>query len=157
MQCNTSVKNKFHPLEKKPQLLIQTMSLTANNPTIDNLVQSSLESEANDLRLKWIPYSEITNMEPTIMLLLLGSDETCTPTLVSEFARIYSLPTHKYSNDVSQFRRYSTWLKNPNYLIKGFTKYEDNFYMVVDKRFYYCYSRYGFCIACGILWCSPVW
>src|SRR5205823_14486918 len=29
--------------------------------------------------------------------------------------------------------------------------------MVADKRFYYCYSRYGFCTACGILRCSPVW
>ena len=29
--------------------------------------------------------------------------------------------------------------------------------MVVDERFYDCYSRYGFCSACGILRCSPVW
>src|SRR5205823_7494099 len=39
----------------------------------------------------------------------------------------------------------------------GFTKYDDNYYMVADKLFYYCYSRYGFCAACGILRCSPVW
>ena len=91
------------------------------------------------------------------MLLLLGSDETCTPTLVSEFARIYSLPTHKYKNDVSQYRRYSKWLKSRNILVKGFTKSNDNYYMVADKRFYHCYSRYGFCSACGILRCSPVW
>ena len=26
-----------------------------------------------------------------------------------------------------------------------------------NRRFYYCYSRYGFCSACGILRCSPVW
>ena len=26
-----------------------------------------------------------------------------------------------------------------------------------DKLFYHCYSRYGFCAACGILRCSPVW
>ena len=29
--------------------------------------------------------------------------------------------------------------------------------MVVDERFYDCYSRYGFCSACGRLRCSPVW
>src|SRR6185503_13387106 len=28
---------------------------------------------------------------------------------------------------------------------------------VADKKFYHCYSRYGFCAACGILRCSPVW
>ena len=96
---------------------------TVNNPAIDSLVQSSLESEKKYLRLKWIPYEEFTNIKPTptdaiyyasrkqpdgkvkeTMLLLLGSSEECTPTLVSEFARIYSLPTHKYNNDdVSQF------------------------------------------------------
>ena len=32
---------------------------------IDNLVQSSLESEDEDLRLEWIPCNEITNIEPT--------------------------------------------------------------------------------------------
>src|SRR6185436_19559417 len=134
-------------------------------------------------RLEWIPYEEITNIKPThidnvhytiykrtddddddddddettVMLSLLGNDEICTPTLVSEFARIYSLPTHKYNNDVSQFRRYTTWLTERNELIKGFTKYGDNYYMVVKRRFYDCYSRYGFCSACGMLRCSPVW
>src|SRR6185369_7574248 len=91
---------------------------TANNSAIDNLVQSSLESENEDMRLKWIPYEGITDIKPTptdaiyyasrkqpdgevkeTMLLLLGSSEECTPTLVSEFARIYSLPTHKHNND----------------------------------------------------------
>src|SRR6185436_13509165 len=104
----------------------------------DNLVQSSLPNELGQT-LEWIPCEEITNMEPTqsdnvyyairnndyvgmtIMLLLLGSDETCTPTLASEFARIYSLPTHKYKNNVSQFRRYATWLERRNKFIKGFT------------------------------------
>src|SRR6185369_4969031 len=144
---------------------------------LENLFKPmSLASGVNNLvslRLKWIPYENITNVEPTqsdnvyyaickddyktMMLLLLGSDETCTPTLVSEFARIYSLPTHKYQNNVSQFRRYSTWLENRNRMIKGFTKYEDKYYMVSDNLFYHCYSRYGFCSACQILRCSPVW
>ena len=155
------------------KLLIQTMSLasgTVNNPAIDNLIQSSLESEKELLRLEWLG---ITNIKPTqiynnvycasyngyamITLLLLGSDETCTPTLVSEFARIYSLPTHKYKNDVSQYRRYSKWLERRNERIEGFTKLDGNYYMVADKLFYDCYSRYGFCAACGILRCSPVW
>ena len=29
--------------------------------------------------------------------------------------------------------------------------------MVADRRFSHYYSRYGFCTACGILRCSPVW
>ena len=118
MQCNTSVKNKFHSLEKKTKTtLIQTMSLTANNPT---MVQSSLEIGYQFLGLEWIPQSQITGTEPTqsdnvyyairndrgAMLLLLGSDETCTPILVSEFTRIYSLPTPEHNHDVSHFRRY---------------------------------------------------
>src|SRR6185369_2241897 len=92
-----------------------------NNPTIDSLIQSSLESENEYLRLEWIPQSQITDIEPTeidnvyyairkqtsivkveettITLSLLGSSEKCIPTLVSEFARIYSLPTHKYDNE----------------------------------------------------------
>ena len=152
------------------------MSLASevNNPAIANLVKSS-ESEKKYLRLEWISYEEITNIKPTptdaiyyasrkqpdgevkeTMLLLLGSSEECTPTLVSEFARIYSLPTHKHINDI-KFRRYTTWLECRIILIKGFTKYDDNYYMVADKRFYHCYSRYGFCAACGILRCSPVW
>src|SRR5437764_6375280 len=126
------------------------MSLASevNNPAIDSLIQSSLESENEDLRLKWIPYEEFTNIKPTptdaiyyasrkqpdgkvkeTMLLLLGSSEECTPTLVSEFARIYSLPTHKdIKDDVNQFRRYTTWLKQRNYMIKGFTKLDGNYY-----------------------------
>ena len=125
-----------------------------NNPAIDNLVQSSLESEDKYLRLEWIPCSEFINIKPTQidnvyyasrngvkrMLLCLGNDEICTPTLVSEFARIYSLPTHKYNNDVSQYRRYSRWLKERNSMIKGFTKYDNNYYMVANELFYYCYS-----------------
>jgi len=30
-------------------------------------------------------------------------------------------------------------------------------YMVADREFYDYYSQYGFCTACGILRCSPVW
>src|SRR6185369_260634 len=136
-----------------------------NNPAIDNLVESSLESKNELLRLKWISCSDITDIEPTptcasrkhelkgTMYLLLGS----TPALVSEFARIYSLPTHKYNNVDNNFRRYFEWLENRNKFINGFTKYEDKFYMVADKLFYHCYSRYGFCTTCGTLRSSPVW
>ena len=137
-------------------------SRTVSNPAIDNLVQSSLEDENEDLRLEWI-FCDNINIMPTqvnnvyyannnnIVLVLLGNSEECTPTLVSEFARIYSLPTHKYNKDDNQFRRYSVWLKERNNLdkynlnlrnnlIMGFTKYDDNYYMVADKRFYHCYS-----------------
>ena len=102
-----------------------------NNPAIDNLVQSSLESEDDYLRLVWNPYEEISNIEPTqvnnvyyannnnIVLVLLGNSEECTPTLVSEFARIYSLPTGRYNKDDNQFRRYSVWLEERNKFING--------------------------------------
>ena len=147
---------------------------TVNNPVIDNLVQSCYVYEYGE-KLKWIPCSEITDIESSqiddvyyairkyvdykdkIMLLLLGSIEECTPTFVSEFARIYSLPTPKYIIADGQFRRHSRWVYYRNYLIKGFTKDDDNYYMVADRLFYRCYSRYGFCTACGILRCSPVW
>src|SRR6185312_13053352 len=98
-------------------------SETVNNPAIDNLVQSSLESENEYDKLEWIPCSEIIDIESSqtdnvyyairkhayeekIMLLSLGNNEICTPILVSEFARIYSLPTHKYNNNSDNFRRY---------------------------------------------------
>ena len=158
----------------------ETMSLVLETCTpIDNLVQSSLSPESKH-KLEWIPCSQITNIEPTqmdnvyhairkrtgdndqvrettIMLLCLGSNDECTPTLVSEFARIYSLPTHKYNNDNNQFKRYNEWLIRRNMLIRGFTNYDNNYYMVADRKFYDCYSLYGFCSKCGILRCSPVW
>ena len=151
----------------------ERMSLVLETCTpIDNLIQSSLESENEDLRLEWNPCSQITNIKPTqmdnvyairtttyetMMLLCLGNSEECTPTLVSEFAKIYSLPTHQYNKKVGHFRRYSTWLEERNKLIKGFTKYEDKYYMVAHPRFYHCYYLYGFCSKCQILRCSPVW
>jgi len=149
------------------------MSLASrvNNPALDELVQSSLESECREL--KWIPYSEVIDIRSSpidnvcyartsydskiILLVLLGNDETCTPTFVCEFAKVYSLPTHEYNNDDSQFRRYKKWLENRNKLIKGFTKYDDNYYMVAYERFHHYYSRYGFCSECGRLRCGPVW
>src|SRR5689334_17311310 len=125
----------------KKRDFIQTMV----NPAIDNLVQSSSTSHHN---LKWIPCSEIIDIKSTptdnihwairkeannyktpITLVLLGSSEKCTPTVVSEFARIYSLPTHEYENNVSQLRRrYSKWLSCRNIWINGFTKYNGNYY-----------------------------
>ena len=89
------------------------------NSAIDDLVQASLKNAS--YKLAWIPYEKITDIKSSpmdkvyyaickrndndddVMMLCLGINETCTPTLVSEFARIYSLPTHK-DNDVNQFR-----------------------------------------------------
>src|SRR6185312_13876553 len=147
--------------------------------SIDRLMQFSLENEHKG-KLTWIPCSDIDDIKSSqidnvhyavrkqtllggtfkkvgIILLSLGNDETCTPTFVSEFARIYSLPTHEHVKDVSQFRRYSEWLASRNKLICGFTKHDDKYYMVADGKFYHCYSRYGFCAACGLLRCSPLW
>ena len=127
----------------------------------------------SDLRLGWVPCSQITDIEPTqidnvyyddgdsdettITLIFLGNSEECTPTLVSEFARIYSLPIHKHDSNSNNFKRYSYWLYHRNKLIKGFTKSDDKYYMVADELFYHCYSQYGFCPTCGIPRCSPVW
>src|SRR6185436_10136653 len=96
-------------------------------------------------------------IETAVMLLFFGNSDECTQTFVDEFARIYSLPTIKYNKDVNRFRRYTTWLTKRNGLIRGFTKHDDKYYMVAKKRFYYCYSRYGFCPKCQIFRCSPVW
>src|SRR5690349_4521135 len=101
---------------KKFFFFVQTMTTLAseavNNSAIDELVQSSLESINGGLRLEWIPSEKITDVmsvqsdnvyyairkytsgevkETTIMLLFLGNSKECAPTLVSEFARIYSL------------------------------------------------------------------
>ena len=151
------------------------MSL-ASEVTIDKFFESFLESENEFPRLEWLPCEEITNIRPTptdaiyyasrkarlgeareTMIALLGSNEECTPTLVSEFARIYSLPTHENIGVDNRFRRYFRWLENRNKLVDGFTKHENNYYMVAKRQFYDCYSRYGFCAACGILRCSPAW
>src|SRR5689334_21811035 len=108
-----------------------------------------------EVRHEWSPYEKITDMQPTqidnvyysqasvyvfeiqIMLLRLGNSEECTPTLQSQFARIYSLPTHKYNSANDNFRKYFKWLENRNKHIIGFTKYEDNYYMVAYRKFYY--------------------
>src|SRR5437879_13370188 len=42
-------------------------------------------------------------------------------------------------------------------MIDGFTRNNNNFYLVAKRHFHHCYSRYGFCSACRILRCSPVW
>jgi len=90
----------------------------------------------------------------------LEAKKICTPAFMSEFARKYSLPTRpqkeKQSND-DQFRRYPDWLYIRNSMIKGFTEYEDNYYLVADRGFHHYYSGYGFCSACRMLRCSPVW
>ena len=145
-----------------------------NNQALDDLIQSSLKREN---KLKWIPYKELISIEPTridnvyyasrresidvsdIMLILVGRSEECTSTLVSELDQIYSLPTHNYNNyDNNNFKRYKTWLRWRNRLIYGFTEYDDNYYMVASRpQFQRCYSRYGYCSACGILRYSPVW
>ena len=154
---------------EKGKSLLQNTLVSKTHRTFDGLVQSSISYR----KLKWwVTNSQIIDVNSSpidfiryavqkdndivreIMLLLLGSSETCTPTYVSEFARKYSLPTHEYKNNDNNFRRYSVWLEDRNKLIIGFTKYDGNYYMVADIDFYHCYSRYGFCAACGILRCG---
>src|SRR5689334_8850112 len=103
------------------------MSYEMHNLAIDSLIQSSSSNGGDWRKLEWMR-EEITDVEPTqidniyyasykqtfkylfrtspIMLLCLGSNEDCTQTLVSDFARKYSLPTHKYNKDDNRFRRY---------------------------------------------------
>jgi hypothetical protein len=142
---------------------------------IDNLIQDSSNNDKYH-KLEWIPNSKVSKIESIqtfknqkfsyavhkkrwVILLLLGNNDKCTPAFVNEFARIHSLPTHGYDNPpiYTEFRRYTKWLDSRNNMIKGFTKYNDDYYLVANKRFLYWYSRYGFCSACGILRCSPVW
>ena len=116
--CDVTQWSGWNIFSHLKNFFIQTMSLVPgvkdNNPAIDNSIQSSLKSYG----LQWIPHSDITSslVDKVIYFykhkhsnsdfdkLLIGSSEECTPTLVSEFARIYSLPTHKYKNDVSQYQ-----------------------------------------------------
>src|SRR5438128_10063328 len=146
-------------------------------PAIDQLVESSKtldngESAQKSNYLKWIPYSEFTDIEsikhstsnqPThyatyeqakkryyydtlssykyVEMLLLGTVDECTQEFIQEFARTYSLPTHKYINpsNIVQFRRYSTWLEKRNKRIEGVTRDSNNYYLVAKRHFHHYY------------------
>src|SRR5438128_871665 len=166
---------------------METIENASGCPAIDQLVESSKtldngETARESNHLKWIAYSEFTNIksiehstsnQPThyatyeqaktngklVAMLLLGAVDECNQEFITEFTRTYSLPTHKYDNpsNIVQFRRYSKWLARRNEMIEGFTSDNNNYYMVAKRRFHHCYSLYGFCSACGILRCSPVW
>jgi len=150
---------------------------TAINQLIESFQDFDDEKqEERCSRLEWLSYSEFTDMEliqnsadqtiyyatheprqESVMLLLLGK---CTQEFIHEFSRIYSLPTYKYKNayKFDQFERYPEWLTCRNNMIIGFTcDDKNNYFLIAKKPFHYCYSRYGFCSACGILRCSPVW
>ena len=95
-----------------------------NNPAINELVQSSLESKDENLRLEWIPCSKITNIKPTqidnvynavrkqahdgettIILLCLGNSEECTPT---HFRHTSTIMTTINSEDIPAGLRVAT-------------------------------------------------
>jgi len=126
--------------------------------------------------LEQIPYSHFADIRPlddfrifhatckqrqaeTVMILSLGPIDVCSPEFIRRIATTYSLPTHKYINpsNVNSFKRFSIWLEKRNKLITGFTKDDNNYYLVASKQFQYYYSMCGFCSACGVLRCSPVW
>jgi len=165
------IKDKEFPCQviRAHYTLFKLCRYSDNNIAIDDLIQPSFD-EYNEL--DWIPHSDIAGIKPSqidnvhyvvcqpncemITLVLLRNDEICTSTFVSSPGYIHSQHTSTccaYSKNIDKFRRHSIWLKTRNELIEGFTKYEDNYYMVAGKCFYHCYSRYGFCSACGILLC----
>jgi hypothetical protein len=149
---------------------------TSGCQVIDHLIQASLHNECHVL--KWFPNEKFSNNIESVqnftdrefsyathkrwgelMLIILGNDDKCTPAFVTEFARIFSLPTYAYKNPLNrmEFRRYTTWLQERNKMIRGFTRYNGSYYLIADRHFSSCYYQYGFCSACGILRCSPVW
>src|SRR5438128_9574272 len=107
---------------------METIEKASRCPAIDQLIEYSKaldngESAPEDCHLKWIPYSEFTDIEsierstnnqPTyyatyeqakkhyydtspcklVEMLLLGTIDGCTQEFIHEFARTYSLPTH---------------------------------------------------------------
>src|SRR5438128_8443224 len=42
-------------------------------------------------------------------------------------------------------------------MINGFTSDDNSYYLITKRHFHHCYTLYGFCSACSILRCSPVW
>src|SRR5438128_11203620 len=144
---------------------METIENASGCPAIDQLIQSSTTLGDGELvgHLKWIPYSEFTDIksiehstsnQPThygrlissyklVEMLLLGTVDKCSQEFIHEFAKIHSLPTHKYDNpsNIVQFRRYSTWLGRRNYMIEGFTSHSNNYYLVAKRCFHHYYSR----------------
>src|SRR6185369_4326215 len=138
-------------------LIKQTAAQTSPLKWIDITVFTGIESSPESINGQTV-IKVTSNGELTGMLLLLGNAEKCTPEYISELARVYSL-LNKYDNAwktiISHFRRYPIWVLSIE--INGFTKYYDNYYLVADKLVYDFYCLYGFCTACGILRCNPVW
>jgi len=152
-------------------------------PAIDQLIESSKPYlEPPKPYLEWIPHTTFTDIgtiqssinhtvyyryaihkqpwfDKKIVMVLLGNSDECIPEFIRKFARIYSIPTHEYEHlsDFTHFRRYSKWLERRNESIMGFTKFEDAYYLIAERHFYHYYSLYGFCSACEIFRCSPVW
>src|SRR6185312_12381144 len=93
------------------------------------------------------------------MLLSLGTINKCTRESMHQFAKIYSLPVHKYKNprNINQCKRYAKWIDSRNRLVKGFTKDEKNYYLIARREFHHYYTLYGFCSICKVLRCSPIW
>src|SRR5438128_8641979 len=102
---------------------METIENTSGCPAIDQFIESSskiLDNGRKVYHLKWIPFSEFTDVDSIehsannqhthyatyeraksskyIEMLPLGTRDKCTQEFITEFARIHSLPTHKYDN-----------------------------------------------------------
>jgi hypothetical protein len=162
---------------------LQIKKTVSEYPETDQLL-GSLKPLDNASDLKWIPFSEFTDIEliqdsanektyfakskrtPSgnisrdefvVLILLLGTD--IPQELIHKAAQAYSLTADDYKDPlkIPQFKRYATLLERRNKMILGFTKNNSDYYLMAQKQFYHCHSLYGFCSACGVLRCSPVW
>jgi hypothetical protein len=100
---------------------------------MDNIETFIHQIQEGIKRFSNLAFKNITDQKPSyrhakykigrdkMILLLLGNNDKCTLAFVNEFARIYSLTTHKYKNlpNDTEFKRYSALLRNRNGMIKG--------------------------------------
>ena len=166
---------------------LQIIESLSGCPAIDQLIESSTHDddeelvscgqlECAELQFQWIPCSEITDVKlfrksadfniyhavygkAEVMLLLLGTRDKCTNEFINEFARTHSFSAQTFPpHSINQFEKYQYLLLMRNGCeIKGFTMIEDTYYFVANRPFAHFYSIFGFCSACGLLRCSPVW
>jgi hypothetical protein len=94
-----------------------------------------------------------------VVLIPLGTKDKTLEELIEVLSKIYSFPSDTLLdlNDRSQDGKLGPLLDSRHQLIKGFTKNENEYFLVADRCFYHHYTLCDFCSVCGRLRCSPVW